>query len=305
MDIDEIAVVKTMVWYHDKCADGLMAAAIVFSEFDHAALSAVQYGDITPVNIDAYAEKVRGNILYMVDFSVPPDLMERLAAKARRIVWIDHHKTAFEQYGYSLDENICDTLFSGKVVVHLDNRESGASLTWRIMKEGPLPRCVELVRDHDLWEHKFPETKPFVSGLYALHGSYFNPVFWAGYLHSEELLTYLIGMGEVQYEIHMREVKELAEHKMTVYLGMKRGVAVNVPHKYASELGHFLCEQGAQYAAVWMVLKDKVVVSLRSQGDFDVSRIAKLFGGGGHKNAAGFEMPLEQWLLNITRLGDK
>ena len=30
-----------------------------------------------------------------------------------------------------------------------------------------------------------------------------------------------------------------------------------------------------------------------SIGDIDVSAIAKVFGGGGHKNAAGFQMPLK------------
>ena len=33
---------------------------------------------------------------------------------------------------------------------------------------------------------------------------------------------------------------------------------------------------------------DEWKVSLRSKGDFDVARIAVLFGGGGHKNAAGY-----------------
>jgi nanoRNase/pAp phosphatase (c-di-AMP/oligoRNAs hydrolase) len=32
--------------------------------------------------------------------------------------------------------------------------------------------------------------------------------------------------------------------------------------------------------------------SLRSNGGYDVSVIAKAFGGGGHKNAAGFEVPV-------------
>jgi phosphoesterase RecJ-like protein len=32
---------------------------------------------------------------------------------------------------------------------------------------------------------------------------------------------------------------------------------------------------------------EKTKVNLRSQNDFDVSKIAKIFGGGGHKNAAG------------------
>lgn len=32
--------------------------------------------------------------------------------------------------------------------------------------------------------------------------------------------------------------------------------------------------------------------SLRSRNDVDVSRIATLLGGGGHKNAAGFQLPV-------------
>jgi nanoRNase/pAp phosphatase (c-di-AMP/oligoRNAs hydrolase) len=35
---------------------------------------------------------------------------------------------------------------------------------------------------------------------------------------------------------------------------------------------------------------------LRSNGDYDVSAIAKAFGGGGHKNAAGFEVQVETLL---------
>ena len=34
----------------------------------------------------------------------------------------------------------------------------------------------------------------------------------------------------------------------------------------------------------------KVVASLRSIGDYDVSAIARQFGGGGHRNAASFEV---------------
>jgi phosphoesterase RecJ-like protein len=40
----------------------------------------------------------------------------------------------------------------------------------------------------------------------------------------------------------------------------------------------------------------QVKVSLRGKGDIDVSRIAAAFGGGGHPNAAGFNMagPLDR-----------
>lgn len=46
------------------------------------------------------------------------------------------------------------------------------------------------------------------------------------------------------------------------------------------------------FAAVWTYnfVRDEIKVSLRSVGDIDVSSVAKLFGGGGHKNASGFSL---------------
>ena len=38
------------------------------------------------------------------------------------------------------------------------------------------------------------------------------------------------------------------------------------------------------------IVDNKVRVSLRSKSDFDVSKIAKIFNGGGHKNAAGLSV---------------
>lgn len=43
------------------------------------------------------------------------------------------------------------------------------------------------------------------------------------------------------------------------------------------------------FGLCWYYTKDGTIAcSLRSNGDYDVSAIAKVFGGGGHKNAAGF-----------------
>ena len=47
--------------------------------------------------------------------------------------------------------------------------------------------------------------------------------------------------------------------------------------------------EGAMTAAVIKeTFNDNIKVSLRSKGEIDVSAIAALFNGGGHKNAAGF-----------------
>jgi hypothetical protein len=63
-----------------------------------------------------------------------------------------------------------------------------------------------------------------------------------------------------------------------------------------SEVGHELCKRfpNAPYAQCYFDrLKDNVrQYSARSIGDFDVSEIAMSHGGGGHKNAAGWQISI-------------
>ena len=61
-----------------------------------------------------------------------------------------------------------------------------------------------------------------------------------------------------------------------------------------NKIGKELAET-ANFGLTWFERKDDIIqFSLWSIGDRDVSKIAVRFGGGGHKNAAGFE-------LNIRR----
>jgi phosphoesterase RecJ-like protein len=45
-------------------------------------------------------------------------------------------------------------------------------------------------------------------------------------------------------------------------------------------------------------------VSMRSQGEIDVAEIARKYGGGGHKNAAGFNLKVQDW-KELSKLQDK
>ena len=64
----------------------------------------------------------------------------------------------------------------------------------------------------------------------------------------------------------------------------------NAPYSFASEVaGEIAGQDGTEFGACYFeVEQNRFQYSLRSRGDFDVSEIAKKFGGGGHKNAAGF-----------------
>ena len=73
------------------------------------------------------------------------------------------------------------------------------------------------------------------------------------------------------------------------------GLSANCPPHLTSDVGHELAIQSGTFGLCWTLSKEGLVAkcSLRSNGGYDVSTIAKVFGGGGHRNAAGFEVPID------------
>ena len=82
-----------------------------------------------------------------------------------------------------------------------------------------------------------------------------------------------------------------------VYSDPPKGLAANAPAFLASDLGSELANKSGTFGLVWSMADDgQIHCSLRSNGDYDVSAIAKAFGGGGHRNAAGFSTDINTLL---------
>jgi hypothetical protein len=88
------------------------------------------------------------------------------------------------------------------------------------------------------------------------------------------------------------EVQALLEDRYTVTLAGEAGLAVNASGRYNSELGHHLASQSGSFGMVWRQVDKGLKISLRSCGDYDVALLAAKFGGGGHRNAASFRLPI-------------
>jgi nanoRNase/pAp phosphatase (c-di-AMP/oligoRNAs hydrolase) len=81
------------------------------------------------------------------------------------------------------------------------------------------------------------------------------------------------------------------------------GIAINSNVLFASELGNRLAEQSTSFGLVWQLAANgEAKASLRSKGDFDVAAIAVRYGGGGHRNAAGFRMTHEKFMREVLGL---
>ena len=85
-------------------------------------------------------------------------------------------------------------------------------------------------------------------------------------------------------------IQEIGDYKVPV---------VNCPYQFASDVLHLLTTRypDAAFAAGWSEQANGIrrySLRGRSTDDFDVSEIAKKFGGGGPPKAAGYEVPLRK-----------
>lgn len=267
---------ETLVIYHADCLDGLGAAWSAFCKLGtQARYIAARYGDDLP-------DFESGAILYILDFSYSPQLLVNASAKAGQVVLIDHHMTAMEQ---------CEAFFKSQPIpenlsINFDMSRSGCVLAWQyFFNDLKLPKILMHIEDRDLWHFKLDGTREITTALYERMPINFAEI---GTLDLSELLA----VGRIQVEQFAGMVKRLAKSAHSVSVSGRAGLAVNAPSFFSSDLGHVLAEKSGTFGMTYQYdgRKQKWNFSLRSIGDYDVGHLAQSFGGGGHKNAAGFAL---------------
>ena len=263
---------KKLCIYHGNCADGFGAAWVVRRVFGegcvdfHAGVYQQGPPDVTDKEV------------IMVDFSYKRPVLIEMAKKAKSILIIDHHKTAKDDL-VDLPDN---------VTVDFDMDHSGAVLTWlHFLPECPPPKLLLHIEDRDLWRFKLEGTREIQANLFSYP---YDFELWDDLMDSEP--SGLISQGEAIERKHFKDINEFI--KAAAYRDVIAGFDVpvlNAPYFWSSDAGHIMGEDEL-FAACYWDTPDGRVFSLRSsENGMDVSDIAKLFGGGGHKNASGFNLP--------------
>jgi oligoribonuclease NrnB/cAMP/cGMP phosphodiesterase (DHH superfamily) len=163
---------------------------------------------------------------------------------------------------------------------------SGAGLTWDLLHRTARPWLIDFVEDRDLWRWKFDKSKEANAWISACKRDSFSE--WSAL--NDLSLAAVIDKGEAVLAFVDRYVSEMVEQARTVDFEGYRIPIVNAPYINISELVGKLAES-APFALGWFQRADGIYAySLRSRGPegVDVSEIAKKYGGGGHRNSAGF-----------------
>lgn len=270
-----------MCIYHGNCLDGFGAAWAV----RHALGEEVEFFKGIHQQLPP---DVAGREVLLVDFSYQKAVLESMLQTATSITILDHHISA--------EEDLADLLTSGKIKGLFDMNQSGAMLAWHwFHPEQQPPALISHIQDRDLWLFKLEGTRDINAAL----SSYpFDFAVWDKLMaNNDDELAALKRDGEAIERNLQKEVKQLIDSgvRRMVIAGYDVPV-LNASSAYVSDAGNIM-SAGEAFAACYWDHPDGRSFSLRSRDDADgkginVADVAKKYGGGGHRNAAGFTVAI-------------
>lgn len=267
---------QTHCIYHGNCPDGFTAAWLIGRAFgEDTKFTAGAYG--TP------APDVTGERVIIADFSYPADELRRLADQADSLTLLDHHASA---------QRDLEGFQHAHAQIVFDMERSGAGIVWDwLHPTEPRPALVNYVEDRDLWRFALPHSEDIAPLFMGTHLSFDN---W-------DTLHYVLdndfdlarSTGSAMRQVRDKIIGEIVATARTMVIAGYEVPVAPSPYALGSDVAGelFLAEESA-FAAYYVDKAEGRQFGLRSgENGIDVSEIAKTYGGGGHKHAAGFWVP--------------
>jgi oligoribonuclease NrnB/cAMP/cGMP phosphodiesterase (DHH superfamily) len=261
--------------YHGgKCLDGFVSAWVVSQFFPQADFVPANYGDAPP--------NVSGMDVVIVDFSWPRAALLEMKKKAKSLVVLDHHKTA-------------EADLKGLDFCVFDMEKSGARLAWEFFSDdSKSPWLVDYAEDADLWRWALPysrEVKAYLHSIPWTFEAFDQLVIKKGDSISGVAPLHLVDQGAAILRFKEQMIEAAIRHATEIEMDGHKVMCANVSStELISDVGHRLAID-RPFSVTYFKKGNTTVYSLRSTPDgIDVSEVAKQHGGGGHRNAAGFNV---------------
>jgi len=261
-----------LIYHGSDCNDGFCCAFLAKLAYPNVTCIPANYGDPPPI--------VTGLVVVIADFSYPRDVLLQMKQEAKSLLVFDHHKTA---------EKNC----KGLDFCTFDMGECGASLLLRWLSWDWPWEFVGYIKDRDLWLKRNQFIEEFHVWLSAVPKTFED---WTKALKefTEELnnpVPSWVDKGRFLLSAFRGEiVLAKARGWRQVVGGVEVPVVNNTQKSITSDLLHEMAVGEPFAASFYHQDKGLILWSLRSTEDgMDVSEIARMYGGGGHKHAAGFK----------------
>ncbi len=277
------------VIYHGGCYDGFGAAWVARKVLQHIPGT---YQLIPTVFAAPVEMPPDGSEVYIVDFSFPRATLLRMKERYSKLIVLDHHKTAKAD-------------LDGLDFCTFDMERSGAMMAWDYwFPDQEPPALIKYVQDRDLWRFVLRDSRQYHAGLSTYPREF--PI-WDDIVDNEpQSVNDLVGIGNTVLDYNSRLIDDMCVQVAWRDIGGYIVPVVNATVLFA-DVGMDLLRRypDASFTAFYFDRKDGLRHwGLRSIGDFDVSAIAKQYGGGGHRNASGFTKPSDSTWFPIVERDD-
>jgi oligoribonuclease NrnB/cAMP/cGMP phosphodiesterase (DHH superfamily) len=272
-------------FYHNDM-DGHASGAIVYKFFQRDRSFTKEMGEeceFIEINYNKPfpLEKIAPNeSVVIVDFSLQKDgEFEKLLKITDKVIWIDHHKTAIEKHGHLQIRGI---------------RQDGVAaceLTWKwFYPDKPVPKVIQLLGDYDIWAFKFGNDTNYLQTGIRLNVTKPESSNWETWLKEDYYPYCEINNGTIAIKYRDNYYKSLV-NSIGFYTEFEgyRGICCNAS-SVSSQLFDSINKNTFDIMLPFSFDGNQWTVSIYSTNpDIDCSEIAKKYGGGGHKGAAGFQ----------------
>lgn len=287
---------KTTVVHHSADFDGVFCREIAHKFLPDAELIGWDYSD-GPIPFP------EGQV-YVLDLS--PECFESLPdfnEVGRRLVWIDHHKSAIEKWpkvipGYRIDGVAACRLawqwFQG--YAEWDGGQEGPPMPVKeeyIGRKLREPIAVRLAGEYDIWDKRDPDAELLQHGLRGRDLAKIWPLLLEDSERGRERVTDLLESGKAIQYAKTKENESIITHQgFTIDFEGLKFLACNHA-RYNSHL--FTAGLKPEHDACFgfKFSKGKWEISLYhapGKEHHDLSKIAVKYGGGGHRGACGFRI---------------
>lgn len=287
---------KTYVLYHGNCWDGFCAAWLARRALgtDEVKFIPVQYGEPEPA-------METGATVYLLDFSYKRPAMRNLLSQMQKVVVLDHHKTAEQELAGLCDEftmrpDMINNISGSELpVIHFDMNKSGGRLAWEHFYDNGFndhvakPWLVDYTEDRDLWRWALPDSRAINAYIRSWPLEFDRWEVFALSSQGDSTWPIMISAGESILRREQQIIDDHVRHGREIEMDGHKILVVNATVLFSDIAGEL--SKDRPFGACYFDRGDgKRQWSLRSRdGAVDVAEVAKRRGGGGHRNAAGFE----------------
>lgn len=269
---------KVLLLTHSQDIDGIGCAILASKSFKDCKIEPTKTFDITN-NVGKYIDSkeiYKYDKIYVTDLCIKEPLLKFIDNDKElkdKLLVLDHHKTEIEEGNNKYD--FINIIIENDMGV----KESGTSLFYKYLLDNNyleeskiLNEIVEWTRQYDVWDWQ-KENNYNAKKLHILL----------------DFETSIINKFEKNV---LKEISEIVEKIKVITLNINdfdyRIGYVKSPYKYRNDINEFIIKEGNKQNIdiIGMIMTDIDTVSYRQVKNYDVSIIAKHFGGKGHVGAS-------------------